>query len=46
MSRRGRFFANDVELAYRVEPLEERIDVLCDELKRTMSNGSRAGVLT
>ena len=27
------FFANDVELAYRVEPLEERIDVLCDELK-------------
>ena len=26
-------FANDVELAYRVEPLEERIDVLCDELK-------------
>lgn len=38
------FFANDVELAYRVEPLEERIDVLCDELKScTMSNGSRAG---
>lgn len=27
------FFANDVELAYRVEPLEERIDVLCDEMK-------------
>lgn len=27
------FFANDAELAYRVEPLEERIDVLCDEMK-------------
>ena len=27
------FFTNDVELAYRVEPLEETIDNLCDELK-------------
>lgn len=27
------FEDNDVELAYRVEPLEERIDVLCDEMK-------------
>ena len=27
------FRDNDVELAYRVEPLEERIDELCDEMK-------------
>ena len=27
------FKDNDLELAYRVEPLEERIDVLCDEMK-------------
>ncbi len=27
------FKENDIENAYRVEPLEERIDILCDELK-------------
>lgn len=27
------FKDNDVESAYRVEPLEERIDILCDEMK-------------
>ena len=27
------FRDNDLELAYRVEPLEERIDELCDEMK-------------
>lgn len=27
------FRDNNIELAYRVEPLEERIDVLCDEMK-------------
>ena len=27
------FMESDVERAYRVEPLEERIDILCDEMK-------------
>ena len=27
------FTENDLELAYRVEPLEERMDTLCDEMK-------------
>ena len=29
----GSFVEDDLERAYRVEPLEEHIDVLCDELK-------------
>ena len=29
----GCFVEGDLERAYRVEPLEERIDVLCDEMK-------------
>ncbi len=29
----GAFVENDLELAYRVEPLEELIDNLCDEMK-------------
>ena len=28
------FLTNDTQLAYRVEPLEEHIDELCDEMKR------------
>ena len=27
------FINDDINEAYRVEPLEERIDVLCDEMK-------------
>ena len=29
----GSFINDDISTAYRVEPLEERIDVLCDEMK-------------
>ncbi len=29
----GSFISDDISTAYRVEPLEERIDVLCDEMK-------------
>ena len=40
------FFANDVELAYRVEPLEEIVDGLCDEMKLHHVDRLQKGVCT
>lgn len=38
------FVQEDIQQAYRVEPLEERIDVLCDEMKMRHVDRLKAGV--
>ena len=38
------FVEEELELAYRVEPLEERIDILCDELKLNHVDRLQEGV--
>ena len=40
------FIANDIESAYRVEPLEELIDNLCDEMKLHHVERLQSGVCT
>ena len=40
------FVENDLELAYRVEPLEELIDNLCDEMKSHHIERLQQGVCT
>ena len=40
------FVENDIELAYRVEPLEELIDNLCDEMKLHHIERLKAGACT
>ena len=42
----GAFERNDIEQAYAVEPLEERIDELCDEMKLHHINRLKEGVCT
>ena len=42
----GAFTSGDVEMAYAVEPLEERIDELCDELKLHHVARLQSGVCT
>ena len=38
------FINEDMEMAYRVEPLEERIDILCDEMKLNHVERLQAGI--
>ena len=38
------FISEDVDMAYRVEPLEERIDILCDEMKLNHVDRLQEGV--
>lgn len=40
------FISNDISLAYRVEPLEERIDNLCDEMKLHHIDRVKRGMCT
>lgn len=40
------FVAEDVETAVRVEPLEETVDILCDELKMRHINRLQSGTCT
>ncbi len=40
------FISNDLDLAYRVEPLEELIDNLCDELKLHHTDRLQKGICT
>ena len=42
----GAFERNDIEQAYAVEPLEERVDELCDEMKLHHINRLKEGVCT
>ena len=42
----GAFEQNDLERAYSVEPLEERIDELCDEMKLRHVERLKAGICT
>jgi phosphate:Na+ symporter len=40
------FISNDLDLAYRVEPLEELIDNLCDEMKLHHTDRLQKGICT
>ncbi|MBR3751750.1 MAG: Na/Pi cotransporter family protein [Ruminiclostridium sp.] len=40
------FISNDLDLAYRIEPLEDVIDTLCDQLKLNHVSRLRQGICT
>ncbi|MBR0040404.1 MAG: Na/Pi cotransporter family protein [Oscillospiraceae bacterium] len=42
----GAFEKNDIDQAYAVEPLEERVDELCDEMKLHHVNRLKEGICT